>query len=165
MGLLEDNETERHHAFMQEALKEARRAADNDEVPVGCVITFGGRVVGRGYNQREMLQDATAHAEIIAISAACQSLQSWRLDGCTMYVTLEPCPMCAGAIVLTRIPVLVFGANDPKAGACGTLFDIVRDCRLNHIVEVLPGIMAEQAQALLRDFFVKLRNRGEKLEE
>lgn len=158
--MLYDSEAERHDVFMQEALKEARRAAEKGEVPVGCVITLENRIIGRGYNQREMLQDATAHAEIIAISAACQTMQSWRLEGCAMYVTLEPCPMCAGAIVLTRIPLLVYGANDPKAGACGTLFDIVRDSRLNHSVEVISGVMADQSQVLLRDFFVELRNRG-----
>ena len=150
---------------MREALREAEKAAEKGEVPVGCVIVHDNRIIGRGYNRREALQDATAHAEIIAISAACQTMHSWRLEGCTMYVTLEPCPMCAGATVLTRIPVLVYGADDPKAGACGTLFDIVRDSRLNHIVEVIDGVMAREAQSLLQDFFRTLRQRNSKAED
>ncbi|MFH1892201.1 MAG: tRNA adenosine(34) deaminase TadA [Candidatus Zixiibacteriota bacterium] len=165
MRLLDDNQEDRHNLFMREALREAEKAAEKGEVPVGCVIVHDNRIIGRGYNRREALQDATAHAEIIAISAACQTMHSWRLEDCTMYVTLEPCPMCAGAIVLTRIPVLVYGADDPKAGACGTLFDIVRDSRLNHIVEVIDGVMAREAQSLLQDFFRTLRRRNSKGED
>jgi len=146
MGLLESDVQEKHHRYMNEALKEATRAAAEGEVPVGCVIVHEDRIVGRGHNQRETLQDATAHAEMIAISAACETLGTWRLEDCTMYVTLEPCPMCAGAIVLSRVRQLVFGARDPKAGACGTLFDIVRDEKLNHIVDVVSGVMAQDAQ-------------------
>jgi tRNA(adenine34) deaminase len=157
MGLLESDVQETHHRYMNEALKEAARAASEGEVPVGCVIVHEDRIVGRGHNQRETLQDATAHAEMIAISAACQTLGTWRLEDCIMYVTLEPCPMCAGAIVLSRVKQLVFGARDPKAGACGTLFDIVRDDKLNHIVEVVSGVMAQDAQILLKEFFANLR--------
>ncbi|MBU1320681.1 MAG: tRNA adenosine(34) deaminase TadA [candidate division Zixibacteria bacterium] len=165
MRLLDDNQEDRHNLFMREALREAEKAAEKGEVPVGCVIVHDNRIIGRGYNRREALQDATAHAEIIAISAACQTMHSWRLEDCTMYVTLEPCPMCAGAIVLTRIPVLVYGADDPKAGACGTLLDIVRDSRLNHIVDVIDGVMAREAQSLLQDFFRTLRRRNSKAED
>jgi tRNA(adenine34) deaminase len=156
---------ERHRRFMEEALKEAARAADDGEVPVGCVVVHHDRIVGRGHNQRERFQDATAHAEMIAISAACRTLETWRLEDCTLYVTLEPCPMCAGAIVLSRIEKLIFAAHDPKAGACGTLFDLVRDDRLNHTVEVVSGLMAEDAQALLQKFFRRLRKHGEPAEE
>jgi tRNA(adenine34) deaminase len=161
MGLLESDVQEKRHRYMNEALKEATRAASEGEVPVGCVIVHENRIVGRGHNQRETLQDATAHAEMIAISAACQTLGTWRLEDCIMYVTLEPCPMCAGAIVLSRVKQLVFGADDPKAGACGTLYDIVRDEKLNHIVEVVSGVMAQDAQILLKEFFTSLREKGQ----
>ena len=154
-----------HRFFMQKALDEAARAGERGEVPVGCVIVRNGRIVGRGHNQRELLQDATAHAEMIAISAACETIGSWRLDECVIYVTLEPCPMCAGAIVLSRIPKLVFAACDPKAGACGTLFDIVSDERLNHRVDVTSGVMAEESQFLLKKFFKTLRKSDQSEEE
>jgi len=117
----------------------------------------GDRVVGRGYNQRETLQDATAHAEMIAISAACQTLNSWRLDDCIIYVTLEPCTMCAGAIVLARLKELVYAASDPKGGACGTLYNIVEDERLNHKVETTSGVLAEQSAMILSGFFENIR--------
>ena len=138
-------------------MREAERAMDEGEVPVGCVVVRDDKVIGRGHNQRERLRDATAHAEMIAISAACQTLGTWRLEDCDIYVTLEPCPMCAGAIVLSRLRQLFFGASDPKAGACGTLFDIVRSEKLNHSVMVSSGIMAENARMLLQEFFRKLR--------
>ena len=120
-----------HEQWMKTALREAQRASDADEVPVGAVIVLDGTIIGRGYNQRERLKDPTAHAEMIAITAASNHLQSRRLDKCTLYVTMEPCPMCAGAIVLARIPTLVFGVFDPKAGACGTLYNITEDKRGN----------------------------------
>jgi tRNA(adenine34) deaminase len=145
--------------WMRMALREASKALEADEVPVGCVIVHEGRIIGRGHNQRETLRDSTAHAEMIAISAACQALQSWRLEGSTLYVTMEPCPMCAGAIVLSRIGRLVFGASDPKAGACGTLYNIVQDSRLNHSVEIVAGILEEDSRQLLLDFFKKLRGK------
>jgi len=149
---------------MNLALREASKAFEDDEVPVGAVVVHDGKIIGRGYNQIERLQDPTAHAEMIAITAAANHLQSRRLDGCTLYVTLEPCPMCAGAIVLARIPTLVFGAYDPKAGACGTLFSIPEDRRLNHNPHVIAGICDRESEELLRRFFGRVRTlnpRGE----
>jgi len=138
---------------MKLALREAQRAFDADEVPVGAIIVHEGEIIGRGSNQVEQLQDPTAHAEMIALTAAANALQSRRLEHCIMYVTLEPCPMCAGAIMLARIPTLVFGSYDPKAGACGTLYNIVEDRRLNHQVHVVGGICDLESEALLKDFF------------
>lgn len=142
-----------HERFMRQALDEARAAARAGEVPVGAIVVKDGRIIGRGHNQRETLNDPTAHAEMIAITAAAGFLESWRLEGCTLYVTLEPCAMCAGAIVLARLPALVIGALDPKAGACGSVLDIVREPRLNHRVTPEFGLMAEEAGDLLREFF------------
>jgi tRNA(adenine34) deaminase len=144
--------------FMRLALAESKGAAESKDVPVGCVIVRDGRVIGRGYNQRELLQDPTAHAEIIAITAAAADVESWRLERCTMYVTLEPCTMCAGAIVLARLPRIVFGATDPKAGACGSLFNLVQEPRLNHRVEITSGVLAEECAEPLRAFFRELRS-------
>jgi tRNA(adenine34) deaminase len=144
--------------WMESAIREAEQAYKRKEVPIGAVIVHNSRIIGRGYNQIETLQDPTAHAEIIAITAAAANLGTRRLDACTLYVTLEPCPMCAGAIVLARIPRLVFGAPDPKAGACGTLFNIVQDKRLNHRVELVPGIMEAKCGGLMKEFFGKVRN-------
>jgi len=146
-----------HEIWMQMALREAERAYSQGEVPVGAVIVHEDRVIGKGYNQTEMLQDPTAHAEMLAISAAANTLQSWRLEACSMYVTLEPCAMCAGAIVLARIGTLVYGTGDPKAGACGTLRNIVQDPRLNHHVHVIPGILKDQTSDILKSFFKNLR--------
>jgi tRNA(adenine34) deaminase len=154
IGLLSSDDDER---WMRQALREAARAAEEGEVPVGAVIVHHGMVIGRGWNRTEGLKDATAHAEILAIGSASQALGDWRLADCTLYVTLEPCPMCAGAIVQARIPRLVYGAPDPKAGAVDTLFDLCRDPRLNHRVEVMGGFMAEAAGALLQEFFRRLR--------
>ncbi|KPJ53929.1 hypothetical protein AMJ39_02800 [candidate division TA06 bacterium DG_24] len=147
--------------FMRQALTEAAESLHDGEVPVGAVITRGDRIIGRGRNRRERLRDPTAHAEILAIGAAASSLEAWRLSGCTIYVTLEPCPMCAGAIVLARIDRLVIGADDPKGGACGSLLNIVEDERLNHRVSVTRGVLADDSSALLRQFFEQLRDRGE----
>jgi tRNA(adenine34) deaminase len=144
--------------WMAYALKEAEQAFRKKEVPVGAVVVHDGRLIGRGYNQIETLQDPTAHAEMIAITAAADSLGGRRLEGCTLYVTLEPCTMCAGAIVLARIPRLVFGTRDPKAGACGTLYNIVQDERLNHRVTILEGVLAPQCSGILQEFFQKRRN-------
>jgi tRNA(adenine34) deaminase len=156
--LLDDADDAR---FMQLALREAARALDDDEVPVGCVIVApGGRVVAKAHNQRETLRDPTAHAEIIAITQAAEALESWRLDAATLYVTLEPCPMCAGALVNARLGRLVYGARDPKAGACGSLYDIVRDPRLNHRMPVVEGVRAEECGEILREFFRKKRKAG-----
>ena len=142
---------------MEAALREARASAAADEVPVGCVIVHGGAIIGRGHNQTEGLRDATAHAEIIAIGAASNALASWRLADCTLYVTLEPCAMCAGAIVLARLKRLVYGAADPKAGACGSVLDVVREPKLNHRVEIAAGFRAEECGALLKEFFTRKR--------
>jgi tRNA(adenine34) deaminase len=139
---------------MRSALDVARLALASDDVPVGAVVLdSAGVVIGRGFNQREALGDPTAHAELLAIRAASSALGSWRLDGCTLVVTLEPCAMCAGALVQARVSRLVFGAYDPKAGAVGSLWDLVRDRRLNHRPEVIAGVLAAESSILLRTFF------------
>ncbi len=148
--------------YMSEALQQARKALEHEDVPVGAVVVHEERIIGRGYNQREKLHDPTAHAEMIALTAAAEYLGQWRLEGCTLYVTLEPCAMCAGALVLARVARLVYGASDPKAGACGSLYEIPRDERLNHQVETVVGVMAEPAAELLREFFRYRRSLGEK---
>src|SRR5580658_6398429 len=147
---------------MRLALQEARYAFEEDEVPVGAVIVHGERVVAAAHNQREQLRDPTAHAEMIAITQAAQALGSWRLDGCTLYVTLEPCPMCAGAIVQARIPLLVYGADDPKAGAVRSLYNLLDDSRLNHRCQIVPGVLAEPCGQLLSQFFQEQRRLGKK---
>ena len=138
---------------MRLALDEARAAAAEDEVPVGAIVVAAGRVIGSGHNQREQLADPTAHAEMIAITQAAASLGSWRLVGCTLYVTLEPCPMCAGAILQARVPVVVWGAPDPKAGAVESLYRLFGDPRLNHRVEHLGHVLADECGRLLTEFF------------
>ena len=149
-----------HERWMSLALNEARMAFSKNEVPVGAVVVQDGIVIGRGFNQIEMLNDPTAHAEMIALSAAADHLKSKWLKGCTLYVTLEPCPMCAGAIVLSRIPTLVFGSYDPKMGACGTLFSMTEDRRLNHTVHTIGGVLDTECGGLLKDFFRKKRKQG-----
>jgi len=144
---------------MKAALAEALRAQELGEVPIGAVIVHDGEVIGRGHNRRETDQDPLAHAELLAIAEAARQLKEWRLSGCTLYVTLEPCAMCAGALVNSRVDRLVFGAYDPKAGYCGTLGDIPRDPRLNHRLEVCGGVLAEECGALLSTFFQALRRR------
>ena len=138
---------------MTMALRAAADAAESGEVPVGAVIFHHDRLIGRAHNQREMLQDPTAHAEVLAITQAASALGSWRLDDCTMYVTLEPCAMCAGALVLSRMSRLVFGAHDPKAGACGSVLDVLSCERLNHTVDVVSGVLAEPCGLILSEFF------------
>jgi tRNA(adenine34) deaminase len=146
---------------MEMALDEAAAAAAEDEVPIGCVIaSFQHGVIGRAHNQREQLHDPTAHAEMIAITQAAQALHSWRLEHCVLYVTLEPCPMCAGAIVQARLPWVVYGAPDPKAGACDTLYQIPTDPRLNHRARVVGGVLAERCAAVLGAFFAARRRPG-----
>ena len=149
--------------WMQEALAEARRAAEIGEVPIGAVIVregeAGEEVVGRGHNRREVDRDPLAHAEILAIRQAALGVAGWRLTGCTMYVTLEPCAMCAGALVNSRVERLVWAAPDPKAGWCGTLGNLVQDPRLNHRLEMTAGVLEEDSAALLRGFFASLRKR------
>ena len=143
---------------MRLALAEARAALDTADVPIGAVVLDeSGTVIGRGRNQREELGDPTAHAEVVALRAAATSRNQWRLDGCTLVVTLEPCTMCAGAVVLSRVSRLVFGAFDDKAGAVGSLWDVVRDRRLNHRPEVVSGVLAEECTGLLLDFFAAQR--------
>jgi tRNA(adenine34) deaminase len=144
------------------ALQQAQRAWAEDEVPVGAVIVHDQRVIAAAHNQREQLHDPTAHAEIIAITQAASSLNSWRLDGCTLYVTLEPCIMCAGAILQARIPVVVYGAIDPKAGAVDSLFHLLNDARLNHRCQVVPYVLAEPCGELLSRFFQHQRSLGKK---
>jgi tRNA(adenine34) deaminase len=146
---------------MRAALREAERALAIDEVPVGCVIVHDGAIVGRGHNQVERLKDATAHAEMIAIGAASDALGSWRLNQCTMYVTLEPCAMCAGAIILARVGRMVYGTTDPKAGACGSVLDVIHEPRLNHRVELADGVLAEECGALLKTFFQAKRKKAQ----
>jgi len=143
--------------YMQAAIESARIAEENGDVPIGAVIVYKNQIIGKAYNQREQLQDPTAHAEIIALTQAAAAKESWRLNGCTMYVTLEPCPMCAGALVLARLDRLVYGCDDPKAGACGSLYNIVTDGRLNHRLEVTSGVMEEQCRRQLQEFFAKRR--------
>lgn len=146
--------------WMRVALTEAERAYEEGEVPVGAVVIQEGRILGRGHNRIERLHDPTAHAEMIAISAAAESLGYPRLNEASIYVTIEPCTMCAGAIVLARLKRLVYGAKDPKTGACGSLYDITSDSRLNHRVEVVSGVLEAECSQLLSDFFKKLRSQG-----
>ena len=143
--------------FMGQALREARKAYAATEVPIGCVIVREGKIISRAWNQVETLRDATAHAEMLALTAAQSALGDWRLEKCTLYVTKEPCPMCAGAIVNARVRRLVYGCPNPKAGAVATLYQIPTDARLNHRVEVVGGIRSEECAAVLKEFFAELR--------
>ena len=151
-----------HEAYMQLALAEAEAALAENEVPVGAVVVHAGRVIAAAHNQRELLRDPTAHAEMVAITQAAESLGSWRLEGCTLYVTLEPCPMCAGAIVQARIPLVVYGAADPKAGAVQTLYQLLSDPRLNHRADIVAGVLADRCGGLLTQFFRQQRSAGKK---
>lgn len=153
-----------HQLHMELALEEAAAAEDEDEVPIGAVIVDldRGQIVAQAHNQKEQLHDPTGHAEIIAITQAAAGRKSWRLDGCILYVTLEPCPMCAGAIVQARIPAVVYGCTDPKAGACHTLYQITNDPRLNHRCQVVGGVLAERCAGMLSAFFAKKRALGKK---
>jgi len=151
-----------HEFYMQRALQLALAAAAEDEVPVGAIITCGDRIIAEAYNQREALKDPTAHAEMIAITQAAQAIGSWRLEACCLYVTLEPCPMCAGAIIQARIPTVVFGATDPKAGAAVSLYQMLQDERLNHRCEVHSGVLADPCSRILTEFFEAKRRLGKK---
>ena len=149
--------------WMRSALREAAKAASRGEVPVGAVVVHQGKIISRSYNQVEGKRDALAHAEILTLRRAAKKLGRWRLTGCTLYATLEPCAMCAGALVQSRIDRLVIACRDPKFGACGSIFDITREKRLNHRVEVAEGILAEQSRALLVNFFrAKRKHRAER---
>ena len=143
--------------FMALALEEARRAMEDGEVPIGAVVVNNGKIIARAHNLREGLQDPAAHAEMLALRQAARKLGRWRLTGTTLYVTLEPCAMCAGALVLARIDRLVYGCEDQKAGACGSVFDIVREPRLNHRIEVVRGVRQEECQSVLKEFFTDRR--------
>jgi tRNA(adenine34) deaminase len=143
--------------YMQIAIEQAHTAQENGDVPIGAVIIYQNQIIGKAYNQREQLKDPTAHAEIIALTQAAAYLESWRLNDCTIYVTLEPCPMCAGALVLARIKRLVYGCDDPKTGSVKSLYNIVQDQRLNHRLEVTSGVLADECSELLQDFFQRRR--------
>lgn len=151
-----------HQMYMQMALQQADLAARSDEVPVGAVIVREGSIIAAAHNQREMLRDPTAHAEMIAITQAAEAVGGWRLEDCILYVTLEPCPMCAGAILQARIPVVVFGALDPKAGAVSSLYEMLNDTRLNHRCEVVSGVLQDRCGQILTEFFRQRRAEGKK---
>jgi tRNA(adenine34) deaminase len=143
--------------YMRMAIDQAFIAEENGDVPIGAVIVYENRIVAKAHNQRQLLNDPTAHAEMLALTQAAEAVGNWRLHGCTMYVTLEPCSMCAGALVLARIDRLVFGIEDPKTGACGSLYNIVQDDRLNHRVEITTGVLAEDCKTQLQAFFQRRR--------
>jgi len=144
--------------YMRIAIDQAKIAEENGDVPIGAVIVHNNTIIAKAYNQREQLQDPTAHAEINALTQAAAALENWHLNDCTIYVTLEPCCMCAGALVLSRIDRLVYGCDDPKTGAVKSLYNIVQDKRLNHQVDVIRGVLADECSALLQDFFARRRN-------
>jgi len=151
-----------HEHFMKLALDQAVAAGELDEVPVGALIVRGQRVIGAAHNLCQQLRDPTAHAEMIAITQAAEAVGDWRLEDCVLYVTLEPCPMCAGAILQARIPVVVFGATDPKAGAVVSLYGLLNDSRLNHRAEVVSGVLANRCGTILTEFFQNKRRMGKK---
>jgi tRNA(adenine34) deaminase len=161
-GESEGSAIELDQAWMLRAIRQAQAAADADEVPVGAVIVRDGQLLAQAHNGREQLRDPTAHAEMIAITQAAAAVEDWRLERCTLYVTLEPCPMCAGAILLARIPRVVFGALDPKAGAVYSLYELLSDARLNHRTEVLGGVLGRECGQLLSGFFAAKRLLGKK---
>ena len=150
--------THDHEHWMREAIAEARKAEDIAEVPIGAVIVYDNEVIARGHNLRETSLDPTAHAEMIAIREASEVRKAWRLTGCTLYVTLEPCPMCAGAILQSRIDRVVFGTADPKGGCCGTLMNLLQDDRFNHRTEIVDNVLQQECAELLSNFFRNLRN-------
>jgi tRNA(adenine34) deaminase len=151
--------------YMQAAIRQAILAEENGDVPIGCVIVYQNRIIAKGYNQREQLNDPTAHAEMLALTGAAEYIGNWRLHGCTMYVTLEPCTMCAGAMVLARMDRLVYGCADPKTGACQSLYNIVQDERLNHQLEVKAGVLNSECSELLSLFFQKRRQENKEQEQ
>jgi len=143
--------------YMKMAIEQAGIAEENGDVPIGAVIVYKNQIIAKAYNQRQQLNDPTAHAEIIALTQAAAFMENWRLNGCTIYVTLEPCPMCAGALVLSRMDRLVFGCDDPKSGACGSLYNIVEDTRLNHRLKVTVGVLNKECSEQLQNFFKQRR--------
>ena len=151
--------------YMKEAIRQAKKAAALKEVPIGCVIVYDGRIIARGYNRRTVDKNVLAHAEIIAMRKACRILGDWRLEDCTMYVTLEPCPMCAGAIVQARIPKVVIGCMNPKAGCAGSVLDMLHEDGFNHQVETEEGLLGEECSMMLKEFFKELREKRKKKKE
>jgi tRNA(adenine34) deaminase len=145
--------------YMKEALREAQKAYEKDEVPIGAVAVYKNQIIGRGHNQTELLKDPTAHAEILAITAAANALSSWRLNDVQMFVTVEPCIMCSGALVLARVKRIIFGARDEKFGGCGSIFNIVEEEKLNHKIKVTAGVMDKEAAALMKSFFASKRKK------
>lgn len=153
----------RYNVYMELALREAQQAFEKGEVPVGAVVVFEDRVIGRGYNQMESFHDATAHAEIVALSAAYNHFGDWRLENCYLFSTMEPCAMCAGAAILSRVKVIVFGAFDPKFGACGSVFNLPSEKKLNHNIEIVSGVMTPEVSSLMKLFFQQVRQNKEKI--
>jgi tRNA(adenine34) deaminase len=147
----------KHEVFMREALKEAQKAFDKDEVPVGCVIVYAGKIIARAHNQVELLKDPTAHAEMVVLTSAANYLNSKWLNDVSLYATIEPCSMCAGAMVLARIKNLIYGADDPKTGACGSVTSIVNNKKLNHRIKVKKGVLKDECAGLLKEFFSRKR--------
>lgn len=148
-----------HEVFMKKAIEQARKAGAMGDVPIGCVIVQDGKILARGYNKRNVMGSTLAHAELLAIGKASKKIGDWRLEECTMYITLEPCPMCAGAIVQARIPKVVIGAMNPKAGCAGSIFNLLEEKKFNHQAEVVRGVMETECSALLKDFFKNLREK------
>ena len=146
--------------FMKEALREAQKAFDKGEVPIGAIAVYKNQIIGRGHNQTEQLQDPTAHAEILAITAAANALNSWRLNDVEMFTTVEPCIMCSGALVLARVKRIIFGARDEKFGGCGSIFNIVEEEKLNHQIKITAGVMEKEAAALMKRFFAEKRKKN-----
>lgn len=153
------SEEKSHEHWMRLAIEEAKKAEAIGEVPIGAIIVRGNEVIGRGHNLRETAQDGTAHAEVLAIREACEYVGAWRLLDCKLYVTLEPCPMCAGAIVQCRVPQVIYGTTDPKAGCAGTLMNLLQEPRFNHQTETIAGVLQEECASLLTNFFRNLRNK------
>lgn len=157
---IEPEQVTQHEYWMRMAIEEAHKAEAIGEVPIGAIVVHQNEIIGRGYNLRETSLDSTAHAEMIAIREASEHLQAWRLLDCTLYVTLEPCPMCAGAIVQSRVPTVVYGTTDPKAGCAGTLMNLLQEPRFNHRAEVIEGVLREECAAMLTQFFRRLRGKA-----
>ncbi|EPY07070.1 adenosine deaminase [Paenibacillus sp. E194] len=157
---IEPEQINQHEYWMRRAIAEALKAEAIGEVPIGAIVVHQNEIIGRGYNLRETSLDSTAHAEMIAIREASEHLQAWRLLDCTLYVTLEPCPMCAGAIVQSRVPTVVYGTTDPKAGCAGTLMNLLQEPRFNHRAEVIEGVLQEECASMLTQFFRRLRGKA-----
>ena len=154
-----------HERFMREAIKQAKKAEDLDEVPIGCVIVHEGKIIARGYNKRNTMKSTLAHAELLAIRKACKKLGDWRVEECTMYITLEPCQMCAGAIVQARIPRVVIGASNKKAGCAGSIINLLQMEQFNHQVELTKGVLEEECSQMMKEFFRAMRKKKGKKDE